>query len=194
MPEFRRGRGLRLVVALLVAVLLGATALVAPAPATASVAASVAAHRRTPREAAISSAVQALLNLERAAHGLAPLRMRSALRQAARAHDQAMAAADELSHQLPGEPDIGTRLLQAGYRWSYAGENVAWNSVMSRAGVLRLERVMYLEKPPENGHRLNILSPNYRDVGIDVYFDRAHHKVWLTTDFGRPLPSVPTAR
>jgi uncharacterized protein YkwD len=44
---------------------------------------------------------------------------------------------------------------------------------------------MYNEKAPNNGHRLNILSSKFRQVGVDVYLDRTHHKVWLTTDFGR---------
>ena len=177
-------RGVVRLVAALAAALIGATTFVAPVTASAS----VAAHPRTPREVAIGLAVQTLLNVARAVHGLAPLQMRVRLCRAAHAHNRAMAAADELSHQLPGEADLGTRLRRAHYRWSFAGENVAWNSAMSRAGVLQLERLMYREKPPENGHRLNILSPNYQDIGVDVYFDQAHHKVWLTTDFARPMP------
>lgn len=188
MPESPRTRSARVVVAALTAALIGTAALAPPAGATTAV------HRRTPREVALAVAVQTVMNLERAVHGLAPLKMRFRLRTAARAHNRAMAAADELSHQLPGEPDIGDRLHRAHYRWSFAGENVAWNSVMSRAGVLQLERLMYREKPPENGHRLNILSPDYRDVGVDVYFDSAHHKVWLTTDFGRPMPRATASR
>jgi uncharacterized protein YkwD len=43
---------------------------------------------------------------------------------------------------------------------------------------------MYNETPPNDGHRLNILNTHYRNVGVDVYFDKVHHKLWLTTDFG----------
>jgi uncharacterized protein YkwD len=46
---------------------------------------------------------------------------------------------------------------------------------------------MYDEKPPgDTGHRDNILSKNYTNVGIDVYFDNVNGKVWLTEDFGKP--------
>jgi uncharacterized protein YkwD len=98
-----------------------------------------------------------------------------------------MAAYNEMSHQLPGEPDFTTRMSNAGYQWSWAGENIAWNSEMTLPGVTLLQRLMYHEKPPNDAHRLNILSTHYRNIGVDVYLDRAHHKVWLTTDFGKPL-------
>jgi uncharacterized protein YkwD len=55
---------------------------------------------------------------------------------------------------------------------------------MTSGGVLLLQRLMYNERPPENGHRVNILNRHFRDVGIDIYMDRVHHKVWMTTDFG----------
>jgi uncharacterized protein YkwD len=45
--------------------------------------------------------------------------------------------------------------------------------------------MMFRERPPNDGHRLNILSRTFRNVGIDVYFDNAHHKMWFTQDFGR---------
>jgi uncharacterized protein YkwD len=56
---------------------------------------------------------------------------------------------------------------------------------MNTGGVRRLETLMYHEKAPNDGHRRNILNSHFRNVGVDVYIDRAHHKVWLTTDFGR---------
>jgi len=43
---------------------------------------------------------------------------------------------------------------------------------------------MYNEVAPYNGHRLNILSRTYRDVGVYIYMDGTHHKMWLTVDFG----------
>ena len=43
---------------------------------------------------------------------------------------------------------------------------------------------MYNEVPPNDGHRVNILSHTFRQVGIDVYYDARHHKLWFTQDFG----------
>ena len=49
-----------------------------------------------------------------------------------------------------------------------------------------MQRMMYNEKPPDDGHRQNILNKTYLDVGIDVINDSIHDKVWLVTDFGKP--------
>jgi uncharacterized protein YkwD len=141
---------------------------------------------RTDVEKTIDWAVLRLINAQRAVYGLRPLHMAPALRLSARRHNLQMAAYDEMSHQLPGEPNFAQRITNAGYHWSWAGENIAWNSEMTLPGVKLLQRLMYHEKPPNDAHRLNILSTHYRNVGVDVYLDKVHHKVWLTTDFAKP--------
>mgnify|MGYP003694421825 CR=1 FL=1 len=50
---------------------------------------------------------------------------------------------------------------------------------------LAVQKAMYNEKPPDDGHRQNILNSKFVDVGIDVINDSEHGKVWLVTDFGR---------
>lgn len=132
-----------------------------------------------------ASSVLGQLNAERAAHRLPPLTMDSRLVASAHQHNLAMASRNLLSHQLPGEASLGPRILRAGYRYYYAGENVAWTTDRSVAGVVNVHVAMYDEVPPNDGHRLNILSPNYRNVGIDVVIDSAHGKAWITEDFGR---------
>jgi uncharacterized protein YkwD len=169
-------------VILLVAVLLlgltaGAVSTASPAGAT--------VPARTDLEKRIDWAILRLLNTERALHGLRPLYMAPGLRLSARRHNLTMAHFDEMSHQLPGEPDFAARITNAGYHWSYAGENIGWNSEMTLSGVALLQRLMYNEKPPNDGHRVNILSSHFRNIGVDVYMDKKNHKVWLTTDFGR---------
>ena len=133
----------------------------------------------------ISNRVFDLLNSERAAHGLPALHRSSALNLSAWRHDRWMAGYNTMSHQLPGEGSLGARITAAGYTWSACGENIAWNSDWTLNGALYLERVMYNEVAPYNGHRLNILSTTFRDVGVYIYMDGAHHKMWLTVDFGR---------
>jgi uncharacterized protein YkwD len=166
-----------LVATVLVGLTVGATRSAAPAAAT--------VPPRTALENSIDWTIKVLINTERRQHGLPPLQMDRHLRLAARRHNLRMAGANTMSHQLPGEPTFGQRLINAGYHWSCAGENIAWSSQMSRRSVVLLEKLMYNEKAPDNQHRLNLLSPYYKNVGVDVYMDRAHHKVWLTTDFGR---------
>ena len=138
----------------------------------------------TTTESSISHAIVLMLNAERALHGLRPLTTNYSLQLSARRHDKAMAAANTMSHQLPGEPDFATREERAGYNWVWAGENIAWNSNMSLTGVKQLESLMYNEKAPNNGHRLNILNSHFKNVGIDILMDTVHHKVWMTEDFG----------
>jgi uncharacterized protein YkwD len=124
------------------------------------------------------------LNAERRAHGRKALTMNSALVRSAHRHNLTMAAHDQMSHQRPGELFYAQRIERAGYRYLNAGENIGWNSLQTVHGALQLETMMYNERPPNDGHRQNILSPDYVNVGIDVYFDRVNHKLWLTEDFG----------
>jgi len=131
-------------------------------------------------------AVLAELNAERADHGLRALKMSSKLISAAHSHNLAMAKANTLSHQLNSEAALGSRISAAGYRWSAVAENVAYSSRRSKGGVLAMQRMMYNEKPPDDGHRQNIVNKAYVEVGIDVIDDSVHGKVWLVTDFGKP--------
>jgi uncharacterized protein YkwD len=41
---------------------------------------------------------------------------------------------------------------------------------------------MFNEKPPNDGHRQNLLSKTFTHIGIDVVRD-SHGTVWLTQDF-----------
>jgi uncharacterized protein YkwD len=146
--------------------------------------AAPAASAMTTTEATWAHAVLSLLNHERALHGLPALTSDYRLVNSAHAHNLKMAAYNTMSHQLPGEPWLGTRISRAGYSWTYIGENIGWNSEITQSGVTALESLMYNERAPYDGHRLNILSSGFRNIGIDVYIDSTHHKVWLTEDFG----------
>ncbi len=127
----------------------------------------------------------AAINSGRAQQGRPALTVYANLQNSAHAHDLAMAAANQLSHQLPGEPDIGTRETNAGVSWTAAGENIGWTSDMTQAGALSLEASMFGETPPNDGHRQNILSSTFTMVGVDVYLDQTHGRLWLTEDFAR---------
>ena len=65
------------------------------------------------------------------------------------------------------------------------GENIGWTGSVTLTGLSQLQHEMYIEKAPNNGHRLNILSRNYRQIGIYVHYDATHHKLWFTQDFGQ---------
>ena len=138
-------------------------------------------------ENAIARTVLLTMNAERALHGLPALRMNGNLIKSAHAHNLRMARFNTMSHQLPGEAFLAVRISRTGYTWRMAGENVAWNTDRTTRGALYLERLMYGERAPNDGHRRNILSGSFRHVGIDILIDARTHKLWMTQDFGRPL-------
>ena len=178
-PPRARRRFVTTIVAALVAVL------VSPLAASSPAAASTAVPARTWYENYIGGVILKTINHERALHALRPVTMSSQLKTSARRHNLTMARYNTMSHQLPGEPYFTQRIDASGYRWTYAGENIGWNSRISTAAVVQLELMMYNEVAPNDGHRQNILNSHYKNVGVDVYWDHAHHKLWLTTDYGR---------
>lgn len=162
--------------------LLGPQTTASATPAVAPAAASAVSYTNHKDWA---TAVFTQLNAERAKNGLKALRWSDKLYYSAHRHNLAMAGANTLSHQLPGEASLGDRVTVF-YAWSACGENIGWNSNRSQAGALALETSMYDETPPNDGHRRNILSTSFVDVGVDVIDDSTHGRVWLTTDFGKP--------
>jgi uncharacterized protein YkwD len=153
-------------------------------PAIASATSAPAVPARTRSETSMIKSLAALLNSERKANHLPALKLNSDLMLSARRHDLDMAAKNELSHQLPKEAFFSDRITKAGYKWHWAGENIAYTQKITTAGVEAMEKYMYGEKPPNDGHRQNILSKHYQDVGVDVYVDAKHHTAWMTFDFG----------
>jgi uncharacterized protein YkwD len=132
--------------------------------------------------------VLALINQARATAGLPALTVTSGLETTSSAHNLLMADGCGLSHQCPGEPAIGARETAAGIDWTSAGENIGEGGPVSdttsaiAAMAVGLTQSMLDEKPPNDGHRLNILSTSFTHIGIAVYRDSSG-TVWLTQDF-----------
>jgi uncharacterized protein YkwD len=132
--------------------------------------------------------VLAVINQARAAAGLPAYPISSGLDLSATRHNTVMASGCGLSHQCPGEAALGARETAAGVTWTAAGENIgeggpvpATTTAITQMAVT-LTRDMLAEKPPDDGHRLNILSSTFRHIGIAVYRDSAG-TVWMTQDF-----------
>ena len=172
--------------ALVVALLSFALVLTSISGAASAGATATSATTVSQLESTLEVAMFNLLNQERVA-GLRPaLKWATALHVSAHAHNLAMARYNMMSHQCPGEASPGTRITKSGYKWRNWGENVGWTTDESVAGILYMEKLMFGERAPNNGHRLNILG-NFKNVGIDVYIDTVHHHLWYTQDFGTPL-------
>ena len=159
----------------------------APSPTAPSSAASATSPAGTSSGSAAAQ-VLALINQARSAAGLAPLTITTGLNSSASAHNSRMAGGCGLSHQCPGEPGLGARETAAGVHWTAAGENIGEGgpvantaAAMARMGV-GLTQAMLNEKPPDDGHRRNILSSSFTHIGIAVFRDSSG-TVWLTQDF-----------
>jgi uncharacterized protein YkwD len=156
-------------------------------------AASVSAAATQPRAASsvnqFETAVLDELNAIRRAHGLRPLRLSRPLSAAAEAHSRAMGRFGFFSHESRDGSEFWARVKRwygpGGYdRWS-VGENLLWSSGRpSAAEAVRL----WMASP---GHRKNILTASWREVGLaavavsgapGVYGGR--DVVIVTSDFG----------
>jgi uncharacterized protein YkwD len=132
--------------------------------------------------------VLGLINQARAQAGLPALTMTAGLGQSSAAHNARMEDGCGLSHQCPGEPALGARETAAGVNWTSAGENigdggpVAGTPAAIAQMAVGLTQDMLNEKPPDDGHRMNILSRSFRHIGITVTRDSSG-TVWMTQDF-----------
>lgn len=103
-------------------------------------------------------AVAAIVNRERAAYGLAPLKYSEQLSSAALVRAQEIQVS--FSHTRPNGSSCFTAMTDAGISYRYAGENIAY-------GQRSPEAVMTGWMNSE-GHRANILSSKVEYIGIGV--------------------------
>jgi len=118
-------------------------------------------------------------NHDRAAQGLDALRWDPALAAAARQHALRMAKANQLSHQLPGEPPLQDRARHEGARFSTIAENVAEGP--SIPGL----HTQWMNSPP---HRANLLDPELNAVGIAVV--QSGNMYFAVQDFSASVPTL----
>jgi uncharacterized protein YkwD len=135
------------------------------APSASAVCASASA---TPSEVGKRTVVRATLctlNAERTRHGLPRLKLNGKLSAAARLHARDMVRRDYFAHDSLGGGTFVDRIRQSGYlkdasSWA-VGENLAWGSHERSA-----PRAITASWMDSAGHRANILSPEFREVGI----------------------------
>lgn len=114
---------------------------------------------------ALAGEVVRLVNIEREKHGALPLALNEKLNRSAQFHAEFMADNDCFDHLCPNEANLRKRVRDAGYEWRAVAENIA-------AGQDDPAKVVasWMKSP---GHRVNILNPRYREIGIGyVLLDR----------------------
>jgi uncharacterized protein YkwD len=135
----------------------------------------------------VAGATVCLLNEERAAHGLDPVRENTALTKASLAYSQRLVAESFFAHEAPDGTDVVDRLTATGYirpgsGWE-VGENLAWAQgvLASPANVVKA----WMESP---GHKANVLTRSYREIGIGIVLGTPKAGAdgsTFTTNFGR---------
>ena len=114
----------------------------------------------------------ALLAAYQALTPVQPVAWNETLAASARAHDAQMIATDSQSHQVPGELDLGARTTAAGYTgWRQVGENVyayGQSALFTQAGFMVDWGNDADGMQTGAGHRVNIMSAAYREVGIGI--------------------------
>jgi uncharacterized protein YkwD len=114
-----------------------------------------------------------MVNRERAAASLPPVRADEEMRAVARSHSTDMFARGYFSHYTPEGKSPFDRIQDAGYRFRTAGENLAI------APTLELAHDGLMKSP---GHRANILRPQFGRLGIGI-IDGGIHGVMVTQNF-----------
>lgn len=170
---------------LIILFLFSSTQLVTCTPRMMGQPAPAAGTRPSAQERQIAQAVFNAINKDRAAARLPLLQWSDALARSARQHNNTMMAANQLSHQLPGEPGLGDRERQQGVVWLQAAENIGVTNDLSEQGALSLHQAMMAEKTPDDGHRRNILNTQSNQLGVDILIAPTQGQLWLTEDFAQ---------
>jgi len=136
--------------------------------------------------AQIERSTLCLINVQRRAHGLHGVRSNSLLRLAAIRHSREMVNQRYFDHTSRDGRNFVARIRQTGYFqragfWR-AGENLAW-AVGPNSAPRAIVRA-WMNSPP---HRLTLLTPGFRAVGVGVIPGSPRFKgrgATYTTDFG----------
>lgn len=113
--------------------------------------------RPTPDE----KTILALTNAVRKEQNLPPLIVNDRLTKAAREHSQNMAKQKKLAHDLDGKSPFD-RIKATEYRFRAAGENVAYGTIL-----ISIPEI-FDGWMKSDGHRANILSEDFSEIGIGV--------------------------
>jgi uncharacterized protein YkwD len=135
----------------------------------------------TPEPTNIVAELLQLHNNYRQHNGLKPFALNQLLINTAQKHSNWMLQTKTLNH-FEGSTGPGERISAEGYKWRAYGENIAEGYPTAQA--------VFNGWLNSSGHRANIVSPNFKDVGFGC-----SGKYW-TTDFaassGGPAISLPS--
>ncbi|MDM8008093.1 MAG: CAP domain-containing protein [Phycisphaerae bacterium] len=123
-----------------------------------------------------------LVNNERTGRGLQPLTLNPILSQMADDYAKEMIECGFFSHLSPTGEGPGQRAVSAGYVFLAVGENLA-------GGQTTPEQAMADWMKSTEGHRENVLSPQWKEIGIAVRVGGEYGVYWVQ-EYGNPPTSV----
>jgi hypothetical protein len=129
-----------------------------------------------------------LTNQKRAEQGLSPLVVNGQLNEAAQRKAGDMFAFNYWSHVSPSGRDPWSFFQEAGYRYLYAGENLARDFMDSQAVIDAWMN--------SSSHKDNVLNKNYQEIGVAVVNGTLNgvETTLVVQLFGAPLASTPVAQ
>ena len=129
----------------------------------------------------------ATLNEHRSQYNLPRLSMDRTAEKSAQAHAEDMLRTGQMQHDDPSGRTPFERFQAYGGKADYFGENLGFHSpgvidpVLLWQVIEKLDAQMMAETPPSDGHRRNILSRNFSEVGIGIAV--GSRGVFLSEDF-----------
>jgi uncharacterized protein YkwD len=120
-----------------------------------------------------------LVNRERESAGVKPLSFSTELSHAARWHSWTMAQEGLFEHRIHGEPALFDRVTASGMDTDHVGENIFETSEGVSSSVADECVQMWMQS---EGHRLNMLSPEFDKTGIAVGISQ-NGENYITEDF-----------
>lgn len=139
---------------------------------------------------------------EISAEPVQPLSFNASLTDTARAHSRDILFRNFFGHKNPDGESPFDRILAGGYLYRSAGENIAIYGTTGfldlQSTALKLHDNLFVDKGyPNRGHRINILEPDFREIGIGLADGDWHHegKIFnaqvVTTNFGLHQEDLP---
>lgn len=133
-------------------------------------------------------ATRCLINQQRRAAGLRSLKGSKTANRAAGRFARDMVRRRYFDHTSPGGSDMVDRLRSSGYLTHRVRTFTVGENIQSGTGRLATPRQAVRQWMASSGHRANILSSSFRDIGIGVTRgDAARHARAATfvADFGK---------
>lgn len=128
-----------------------------------------------------TATIISLTNLQRQTHGVTTLQPNEKLAAAAEAKGQDMLQFGYWDHFSPSKRAPWGFILEAGYEYHYAGENLAKDYYTSETLV-----DAWMDSPT---HKENLLNKNYKDIGIAIVEGELNGRdtILIVQMFGSPM-------